>query len=332
MFKCKNPASLYLLNKALCKVALPLLAALLFFSQARAQQVLSTDSPADLIPESITFSRQTGLYYVSSIHRHKIVTIDGKGHCTDFLASDKYGYLEGLGLKADDKHGILWGVSNFHTGPHYRSLVQAFDLHTHALVYSAVLEDTVPHLFNDLVLAGNEKVYITDTFFGALYMFDPGTKRLSLFRRDQLLFEPNGIAADGQTLYVATSRAGIVCFPLSGGPGFQAQGIVDTAARMIDGLIRIDHALYGVAGATTDTSLICVVEYLLDATGKRAIAEKKIDRNNPAFHTPTGVTFDGQWVVVLADSYLEVYNKNNESTDGLSGTLQPITLLFYPIR
>jgi hypothetical protein len=89
-------------------------------NKAGAQQALHTDSPADLIPESITYSRVTGLYYISSINHHKIVTIDGGGHCRDFLGSDEYGYLEGLGLKADDTRGLLWGVSNGHAGTYLR--------------------------------------------------------------------------------------------------------------------------------------------------------------------------------------------------------------------
>ena len=286
------------LSEALYRALFLFFAVCLFLGKAGAQQVLPTDSPADLIPESITYSPSTGLYYISSIHRHKIVTIDSSGHCTDFLSSDEHGYLEGLGLKADEKRGLLWGVSNRHSGTNYRSLVQAFDLRTHAVVYTAALEDTSAHLFNDLVLSDDGKVYITDTFFGALYQFDPASQQLSLFKRNELLFEPNGIVTDHQALYVATSHAGIVRFPLSGGAGVPVEGITDTlAAQGLDGFIRIGHTFYAVANDFKDTSQICVVSYVLDPMGTKVIAEKKIDRNDPAFNIPTGITFDGQRLV-----------------------------------
>jgi sugar lactone lactonase YvrE len=193
------------------------------------------------------------------------------------------------------------------------------------------LEDTVRHLFNDLVLTADGKVYITDTFFGAIYLFDPADKRLSLFSRDELLFEPNGIVADNQALYVATSHAGIVRFSLRGGAGLPVQGISDTqAAQGIDGFIRSRDTLYAVANDFKDTSLICVMRYVLNTAGTKVIAEKKIDTNDPAFNIPTGITFDGERVVVLANTYLRPYNKNGASTQGLSDLLKPITLLYYP--
>ena len=318
------------LSEALYRALFLFLAVCLFLGKTGAQQVLRTDSPADLIPESITYSRTIGLYYISSIHHHKIVTIDGRGHCQDFLADGEYGYLEGLGLKADDARGLLWGVSNLHSGSRYHSLVQAFDLHTHALVYTATLEDTVAHLFNDLAVNDNGKIYITDTFFGAIYVFDPRVKRLSLFWRDDLLFEPNGIVAYGASLYVTTSHEGIVRYTIYGGGGRPVQGISDTlATRMLDGFIRTGDTLYTVANDFKDTSLICVIRYVLDRTRTKVISEKKIDINNPAFNIPTGITFDGQRVVVLANTYLRPYYRNGASTRGLSGLLRPITLLRY---
>jgi D-alanine transaminase/branched-chain amino acid aminotransferase len=318
------------LSEALYKLYFALMLVFFFVAGAGAQQVIHTDSPADLIPESITYSRATGLYYISSINRHKIVTIDRRGHCTDFLTSDEHGYLQGLGLKADDRRGLLWGVSNGRSGARYRSLVQAFDLHTHALVFSAALEDTAAHLFNDLAVANDGKVYLTDTYLGAVYLFDPLNKRLSLFRRDGLLFEPNGIVAGDSVLYVTSARAGIVRYPLDGGTGLPLSGVKDTvAARMLDGFIRIGRRLYAVANDFKDAALICVIEYTLDAAGKRVVAEKIIDRNNAAFNIPTGITVDGNGVMVLANTYLDAYNKNGESTRGLAETLKPIILLRY---
>jgi sugar lactone lactonase YvrE len=307
------------------------LAVSFFAEMAGAQQLLQTDAPADLIPESITYSRSTKLYYISSIHRHKIVTIDARGHCKDFFADGKYGYLEGLGLKADDVRGLLWGVSNQHIGGGYRSLVQAFDLLTHSPVYTATLGDTTAHLFNDLVLSDDGKVFITDTYFGAVYVFDPKDQRLSLFRRDPLLFEPNGIVFYDNALYVTTGHAGIVRFPVRGGAGLPVQGFNDTLApRMLDGFIRTaGRTFYAVANDFRDSSQICVVRYELDRKGTRIVAEKKIDKNNPSFNIPTGITFDGKRVVVLANTYLRAYNQNHGSTEGLTGLLNPTRLLRY---
>ena len=98
---------------------------------------------------------------------------------------------------------------------------------------------------------------------------------------------------------------------------------------MLDGFIRTGDTLYTVANDFKDTSLICVIRYVLNPAGMKVIAEKKIDINDPAFNIPTGITFDGQQVVVLANTYLRPYYKNGASTQGLSGLLRPITLLRY---
>lgn len=99
---------------------------------AAAQQpvVINTNSEKDFIPEGIAIDNKTGIMYVSSINRHKIISIDIKGKVRDFIKPDQDGFKEGLGLKIDKRRNWLWGLSVLKEGNVYHSKVHAFDLET----------------------------------------------------------------------------------------------------------------------------------------------------------------------------------------------------------
>ena len=64
----------------------------------------------DLIPEGITYASTTNSFYISSIHKTKIVQIDAKtGKFKDFISSDILG-LGVLGMMVDEKNQQLWRV------------------------------------------------------------------------------------------------------------------------------------------------------------------------------------------------------------------------------
>jgi sugar lactone lactonase YvrE len=104
---------------------------------------------------------------------------------------------------------------------------------------------------NDVTVADDGTVYVTDTFGSAIYSYKDGTA--ALFVQDPALDGPNGILAVGGTLYIAS--AGV--FPSEGNPG-KPGGVqkVDIATKAItkeeaagdigtlDGIVMIGNALY----------------------------------------------------------------------------------------
>ncbi len=72
-------------------------------SKAQKPHVIKTDSEKDLIPEGIAVDASTGIIYISSIAKQKIIAVDSNGVVSDFVKTGDNGYLEGLGMKVDKK-------------------------------------------------------------------------------------------------------------------------------------------------------------------------------------------------------------------------------------
>ncbi len=64
----------------------------------------------DLIPEGITYNPSTKTFYVSSISKRKIVSVDEQVRIKDFISSGQDGIGEVLGLKVAE--GKLWACNN----------------------------------------------------------------------------------------------------------------------------------------------------------------------------------------------------------------------------
>src|ERR1041385_8053493 len=130
---------------------------------AKSQTAIITKSEREIIPEGITVNPVDKKIYVSSIGLMKIIAIDPTGAHRDLIKSRQDGFLEGLGMKIDEKKQWLWVVSNHREGKLYSSAIHAFDLKTGEVVQKWVGSDTSKHLLNDLVIHPNGKIYITDT-------------------------------------------------------------------------------------------------------------------------------------------------------------------------
>jgi sugar lactone lactonase YvrE len=104
---------------------------------------------------------------------------------------------------------------------------------------------------NDVTVAEDGTVYVTDTFGNSIYSYKDGTA--ALFVQDAALDGPNGILAVGPILYIAS--AGV--FPSANDPG-KPGGVqkVDIATKAVtkedaagdfgtlDGIVMIGNALY----------------------------------------------------------------------------------------
>src|SRR5688572_23319014 len=251
-------------------------------------KVIVTDADKTLIPEGIAIDGRTGMIYVSSINRHKIIRIDKRGHHTDFISSGKDGFLEGLGLKIDEDRNWIWALSNNKSNNVYTSRLQAFDLITGEEKVNHSIRDTVRHLFNDLVIVDGI-IYITDTYFSAVYQLDIARNEFKVFKKHPHTTYPNGITSDqkGEQLYIATYQNGIVRMDVK----TQETGIMPgftnaEAVKGLDGLIFYRNQLLGIYNIG-DAAGQRVIQYKLAKDGRSIITEKEIDKGNRYFREPT---------------------------------------------
>ncbi len=296
-----------------------------------------TGSEKDLIPEGIAVDGRTGLIYVSSIARQKIVVIDQTGKQKDFIANGEEGFMEGLGMKVDTVRNLLWAISVKSSASFYQNRIHGFDLHTAKTKYVYSIEDTLPVMFNDLDLDNQGRIFITDTYSSRIYLIDVKTGNPEIFFSDPQLRYPNGIAIGrNEQLYLASYGSGLVRIDLKTGKTFGLNGYRDTVvAHGMDGLIYYKNSLIGVYNYSYkkqgfDEALL--VRYYLDASGTTITNEEIIDRGNPLFHQPTTISLNGNECWVLANSHLEIYNANGKSLKGKEGQLLPVTVIKYRIK
>jgi len=303
------------------------------YGQQPSRSIVS-DSEKDLIPEGIAFDSRSGKIYVSSISKQTIIIIDSNGKHHNFIQPGQDNFLEGLGMKVDSKRNWLWALSNKAEGKKHTSQVHAFDLSSGKMQQYYFLTDTLPRLFNDLVIVTDGKIYFTDTYGSSVYQIDPVLKTMELIIKDPKIKYPNGIiSGNNQQLYIATYGNGLMRFDLSTKEIFPLTGFKDsTLAFGFDGLGFWNNTLIGVYNSGEKRSTNAVVQYLLDKNGHRIIREKVLDKGHPLFHEPTTIAISKNKMYLLANSHLSIYNANKQSTKGVEDQLTPVTILQYQLK
>lgn len=283
----------------------------------------------DLMPEGITYSEATNRFFVSSIFKTKIVQVDAAtGAFEDFVGSDVIG-LGVLGLITDESAGVLWACANGTRDGRPASTVSRLDLGTGALLASYEAGDTVEHLFNDLALASDGTVYVTDWQTHTLYRIAPGSGAMTVFLSGTDIEHPNGIAVspDDRYLYVASETRGIRVVDVDAG---RVVGELepDTASVGIDGLKCRDGYLYGIQNEVPDARPVGLLRFRLDATGTRITDVTEIDRGNPLFDIPTTLVIVGDELFFVANSQLGQL-RGGEIAD--SAHLRDYLIVRYPL-
>jgi sugar lactone lactonase YvrE len=290
-------------------------------------------SALNLVPEGITADLRTGKIYVSSVGLQKIVVIEQSGQVSDFIASKTEGFGDGLGMRIDSRKNILWALSSIRKDSVFTSMIHGFDLKTGKVLNRFVLKDTIPHLFNDLVITETGELLITDTYASSIYKYTPATRQLSEWIPAGKFKYPNGITWGGRkALYVATYGNGILHIDaqtreVSPMPGFKDSSY----AFGLDGLVYRDRALFGVYNLK-GYDANAVIRYNLDRSGKLIQSETVLDSGNLNFKGPTTAVILNDVLYVIANSHLDQFNQNKESIQGIEKALTPLTLLLYPIK
>lgn len=167
-----------------------------------------------VFPESIT-SDAAGNIYVGSLGGIIYRAAAGSAVAEPWVTPDEQnGLLSLFGVLADDRHGVLWTCSNPNSfgppDPSAGSSVVAFDLASGAHEASYPFP-AGPAACNDMAVAADGTLYVTDTAQGRIFSLDEGADSLELFAQGENLVGVDGIAfaADG-TMYINNVRANLV--------------------------------------------------------------------------------------------------------------------------
>ena len=282
-----------------------------------------------LVPEGIAWDGPRKRFLIGSIAQRRIIAAERGGKTRDFSRpADRLDAV--LGLAVDGRRRLLYAVStngfddSARTGR--RNAVLIYDLGRGRRVARHDVADALQ--LNDVAIAADGTVYVTDSAAGSIYRMRPGERRLTLFGAARGARGANGIAVavDG-TVYVTLSTGIGRVDPRDGSLARLPQPDSVTTGG-IDGLYWLEGDLFGVQNSTNPGR---VIRIRLADRGQRIVGVTVLQsHHHPDFDEPTtGAIADGA-LHVLANTYVGRFQPDGSLRE--AGTLKPTVVLAVPLR
>lgn len=289
----------------------------------------------DLLTEGIAFDATTGDFFVSSVHRRKILRRRPDGTITDFVAAAAGGSWGVLALRVDPSRRILWAataaipqMAGFEAALDGKSRVDSYDLATGKLLRRIDLPGAGPHVANDLAIDEEGRVYVSDSRDSALYRISRAAESAEIFVSAKTFRSPQGmsIAADGRHLYVADYGRGVFRVDLNGGKVEELPAPAGAFLAGIDGLDREGDTLLVTQNLAHPDR---ISRLFLAPAGDRVVRVEVLEFNDPRIAEPTlGVVARGSFWFV-ANGQWDRFDEKTGAVD--SARLAVPTILELPL-
>ena len=315
----QNPLSRYLTDPAFAAVRKALLSS---FQQTARGKLAYRVSARRLMPEGIAYDPRRNRLLLSDWRSATIYSVR-RGHVPAplFSLTD----LKPNGLAVDQHRDVLWlAATNAFSGAESpRSELVRVDLATGR---RSIFVSPDGKGFNDVAVAPNGDVYISDTTANRIFRLRSGAKVLeSVLDAGSGMNSPNGLAIDpsGQYLFVAQ---GLTPMRLRLSDGDMTLLNLPPDLDMIgtDGFYFRGRSLYGVQNLLTPGRVVKLdLNRALDTVTRYSV----LDSGHPAFDLPTTGTFIGNRFLVIANS--QIYKLANGKLPS-SAKVDPLLILEYP--
>ena len=255
----------------------------------------------DMIPEGIAWDPARERVLVGGLASGDVVAVDGSGAAKPF-AGPFEGRPQVLGLAADGARRRVFAVVTNGVGrPEGAAAINAvleLDADSGAIVRR--LDAAGAAQLNDVAVAADETLYVSDTGSGAVWRAAPGDTALARWLADGSLPGANGIAVapDGKAIYVAHAT-GLARVELADA-AVTARLANDTRETLaaIDGLYARGGTLIAVQNVTNPGR---VIELALDPAGTRVTGVRTlVSHHHPALDEPTTGAVAGDRFLLLA--------------------------------
>ena len=282
-----------------------------------------------LVTEGLAYDPETETFYVSSIHKRKIISVNRKGEAHDFSGAND-GLWSVQGMKVDAKRHLLWvcttafpQMMNFAEVDKNHTGVFKYDLKTGKLLKKYLLQDnTKGHAFGDLALHPSGDVYVTDSVTPAIYVISRQKDLLELHTGPEPFSSPQGLdfSADGKKMFIADYGRGIFVFDMKN-KAFKKLEYPETVSMLgIDGLYFYRGNIITIQNGIRPHR---VVRWILNKAMDRVERSEVIEANNPQFDEPT-------LGVIVKDDFYYIANSQWESVNQ-QGQLAPSEKLRKPL-
>jgi len=271
----------------------------------------------DLLTESVVHDAKTGAFFVSSVHRRKVVRVDREGKAADFVREGQDGLYAAQALAADARSRSLYVSSEatplmagFRKEEEGRSAVFEFDLDT-AKLRRRLEAPGEGARASDLTLGADGTLFAADPQSGAVYRLAPQAAAFSVLVGPGLLASAQGMAlsADGAWLYVADYTQGLARVEVATGKVTFLETPANLAVTGIDGLILAGDSLVGIQNGLEPHRL---VRFRLDAAGTRIVESTLLERSHPDFDEPTLGVRVGPELYYVANSQYGAFGEDGQ--------------------
>jgi tetratricopeptide (TPR) repeat protein len=281
-----------------------------------------------LIAEGLAYDPAEETFFVSSIHKRKILAIN-RGEVKTF-ADEQAGLWSVLGMRVDAKRRLLWATTtalpqmvNFKKEEENSSAVLKFDLKTGKLLKRYLLPNKpAPHALGDLTIDSNGDVFATDSLTPAVYVIRHEKDEIELFLENDNFASPQGLAFSGDErhLFMADYSTGLFDIDIRTKKVAHLPPVENATLLGIDGLYFSNGSLIGVQNGVAPRR---VVRMYLSSDFKRVERMQVLESNDPVFDEPT-------LGVLVKDSFYFIANSQWGLIDE-KGHLGPADKLADPI-
>ena len=267
----------------------------------------------DLIPEGIAYDPVDKAFFLSSLHKRKIVRVRLRANraavVEDFTGQAQDGLYSTLGMKVDATRRILWvcssaesfmeGYSDADSG---KAALFKYDLKTRRLIRKYELGPQPAHLLNDLALNAQGDVFVTDTFSGEIFTVRADKDALEVFIPTGTFTAANGIAIsdDGRKLFISDVPWGVYVVDVQTKQSERLPQTAGISPSGSDGLYFYDHSLIGIINIISERNGR-VARFYLDRRTPAITHAAVLDCNHPMYQWPTTG-------VVVGDSFFYIAN------------------------
>ncbi|MCP4214334.1 MAG: hypothetical protein GY765_06740, partial [bacterium] len=272
----------------------------------------------DLHPESVAYDEKTNTFYISSVHKRKIVYLDKDGTIKEFTTKGQDGLDAVMGIRIDSAKRVLWASCN--AIPHmlgynaendkYRTGVFKYNLDTKKLLKKYVIRES-GRGFDDVAFHPSGDVYISDNIH--VYRVPASTDKLEMFMEAPEINSLQGLdfCDKGTKMFAADWAKGLFLYDLNTRKLIaKLEHPKDISLVGIDGLYYLEKSNSLIA-VQNGVFPMRVMRYYLDKGFTKVVKYDVIEWAHPEFHDPTlGVLVKDGTFYYVANSQWKSYNKD----------------------
>jgi len=282
-------------------------------------------SETDLIPEGIAYDPLDRVFFLSSLHKRKIVRVRLRTRrppiVEDFVSEGQDGLFSTLGMKVDAARRILWVCSSaesfmkdYSEADAGKAALFKYDLKTRKLIRKYEVGPNPRHLLNDLALNAEGDVFVTDTATGEIFTVRRDKDELEIFIPAGRFNSPNGIAIsnDGRKLFISEVPLGVYVVDLQTKRSERLTQSVGISPSGSDGLYFYDNSLIGIINIVSERNGR-VARFYLDGPGKSVTHSAVLDCNRRLYQWPTTGVVVGNSFFYIANSQYGSFNSEQRT-------------------